>query len=305
MLALLRHRWPETPVVVMIEEFTSDLAARAFGMGAKDVLQKPVEAKNVKACLRELPPAQDYSSPMMAKLREKIHGESASLLAALWQLTRVIPHADSNVLLLGESGTGKELFARAIHELGPRHGAPFRGDAGLRHPRAFIRKRDVRPRKGRVHERGQTTHRSFRTGRRRNALPRRDRRPLGLGADQAAARDSGEEVSAFERQRRTALQGEAGMRHASRPARRGQIIKNFASTCISASMRRPFMRRRCGKEKETLNYWPGIFWTRTRASDRRPSPMKRSRYFVATPSPATSVNWKTSSSRRSEAVSAR
>ncbi|HEV2663375.1 MAG TPA: sigma-54 dependent transcriptional regulator [Blastocatellia bacterium] len=124
-LALLRHRWPETPVVVMIEEFTYDLATRAFGLGAKGVLQKPVEAKNVKACLRELPSARDYSSPMMAKLREKIHGESASLLAALWQLTRVIPHADSNVLLLGESGTGKELFARAIHEMGPRPHAPF------------------------------------------------------------------------------------------------------------------------------------------------------------------------------------
>src|SRR5262245_1877033 len=67
-LALLRHRWPETPVVVMLEEFTYDydLAARAFGLGAKGVLQKPVVAKNVKACLRELPPARDNSSPMLA-----------------------------------------------------------------------------------------------------------------------------------------------------------------------------------------------------------------------------------------------
>src|SRR5262245_8499851 len=76
-LALLRHRWPETPVVVMFEEFTSELAARAFRLGAKDVLQKPVEAGRIKACLRELLSAQDSSSPMMARLRETIHGESA------------------------------------------------------------------------------------------------------------------------------------------------------------------------------------------------------------------------------------
>ncbi|MBW2565536.1 MAG: sigma 54-interacting transcriptional regulator [Deltaproteobacteria bacterium] len=36
-----------------------------------------------------------------------------------------IAQSDSTVLIQGASGTGKELFARAIHDLSPRKGAPF------------------------------------------------------------------------------------------------------------------------------------------------------------------------------------
>jgi two-component system, NtrC family, response regulator HupR/HoxA len=40
-------------------------------------------------------------------------------------LARKVLDADTTVLLLGETGTGKELFARLIHEAGPRRSARF------------------------------------------------------------------------------------------------------------------------------------------------------------------------------------
>ncbi|MEP7340409.1 MAG: sigma-54 dependent transcriptional regulator [Acidobacteriota bacterium] len=124
-LALFRHRWPETPVVVMFEEFTAELGFRALRLGAKDVLQKPIQRERIKVCLQELLAAGDAKLAMLPLLRQRIHGESASLLAALRQLAKVIPYASRRVLLQGESGTGKELFAQAIHQLGPNADQPL------------------------------------------------------------------------------------------------------------------------------------------------------------------------------------
>jgi formate hydrogenlyase transcriptional activator len=55
---------------------------------------------------------------------EEIIGESAALRKALGQVELAAP-ASTTVLLQGETGTGKELFARAIHNLSPRHDRTF------------------------------------------------------------------------------------------------------------------------------------------------------------------------------------
>jgi DNA-binding NtrC family response regulator len=54
-----------------------------------------------------------------------IVGESPVLKKELARAARLLPHRSASALIVGETGTGKELLARAIHNGGPRRGAPF------------------------------------------------------------------------------------------------------------------------------------------------------------------------------------
>jgi two-component system response regulator HupR/HoxA len=55
---------------------------------------------------------------------ERLVGAGAGLAASV-ALARKVLEADTTVLLLGETGTGKELFARLIHDNGPRRARAF------------------------------------------------------------------------------------------------------------------------------------------------------------------------------------
>jgi two-component system response regulator HupR/HoxA len=55
---------------------------------------------------------------------ERLIGAHTGLRHAV-ELVRKVLDADTTVLLLGETGTGKELFARLIHDNGPRRAARF------------------------------------------------------------------------------------------------------------------------------------------------------------------------------------
>src|SRR5256885_16085837 len=54
-----------------------------------------------------------------------IVGESQAIKKDLARAARLLPHRNAGALIVGETGTGKGLLARAIHEGGPRRGAPF------------------------------------------------------------------------------------------------------------------------------------------------------------------------------------
>lgn len=70
---------------------------------------------------------EDSPSPVTNLFPKELHplfGKSPCFLNAINKIPR-LAQSDANLLLLGETGTGKELFARAIHNIGPRKEKAF------------------------------------------------------------------------------------------------------------------------------------------------------------------------------------
>jgi two-component system nitrogen regulation response regulator GlnG len=120
LLLLCRKAWPEVPVVIVSATLDAGMVTRAYALGARDFLQKPLDPERVRSCLKSLLAVQSPPSPLVAEMRQSILGNSASMQETFRQVARVIPRDDLSVLIIGEAGTGKELFARAIHNLGAR-----------------------------------------------------------------------------------------------------------------------------------------------------------------------------------------
>jgi DNA-binding NtrC family response regulator len=132
LLAQVRRKWPDLPVLMITAYATPKLAVEAIKAGAIDYLAKPFEPEEllhaVGRCAERFRLLRENAS-LRAKHTEaadiaQIIGDCAKM-QELRRLIQTVAASNATVLILGESGTGKELIAGALHSLSPRRQANY------------------------------------------------------------------------------------------------------------------------------------------------------------------------------------
>lgn len=132
LLAEMKIRYPQLPVIVMTAYSTVKNAVQSMRNGAFDYIAKPFDIDELDITVSKALQFRDIlkdNQRMRAELDE--HQQIESLIGDSPNFRRVLHAIDSvresnaTILLTGESGTGKEMVARAIHKHGNRADKPF------------------------------------------------------------------------------------------------------------------------------------------------------------------------------------
>ncbi len=126
LLAQIRGRYPQLPVIIMTAHSDLDSAVSALHGGAFEYLPKPFDIDDAVDLVRRAY-RQKHSSPADSTPLDQgpdILGEAPAMQEVFRAIGR-LAKSNITVLINGESGTGKELVARALHRHSPRAKAPF------------------------------------------------------------------------------------------------------------------------------------------------------------------------------------
>ncbi|HSD60089.1 MAG TPA: nitrogen regulation protein NR(I) [Burkholderiales bacterium] len=126
LLATLRERHPQLPVIIMTAYSDLESAVAAFQGGAFEYLPKPFDVDQAVELIRRAieESMRGEQAPEAAEATPEILGQAPSMQEVFRAIGR-LAQSHATVLITGESGTGKELVARALHRHSPRAAKPF------------------------------------------------------------------------------------------------------------------------------------------------------------------------------------
>ncbi|UCC15373.1 MAG: sigma-54-dependent Fis family transcriptional regulator [Gammaproteobacteria bacterium] len=127
---VVSHEMP-SPVVVITDDGSVDVAVEAMRSGAFDFVTKPFGASRLKVTVRNAIRQEELADLVEAYReqfdRDRFHGFLGQSLKmqAVYRIIESAAPSKASVFVTGESGTGKELCAEAIHQESPRKNEPF------------------------------------------------------------------------------------------------------------------------------------------------------------------------------------
>lgn len=127
---LVEHNIPSS-VIVATAHGSIDVAVNLLQKGAKDFLEKPINADRLKTSINlhlQQTKLESLVEDIESKFdRRRYHGFIGSSLPmqGLYKIIDSVAPTSASVFIIGESGTGKEVCAEAIHKESKRNNKPF------------------------------------------------------------------------------------------------------------------------------------------------------------------------------------